>query len=251
MSSTGEAVDSVSVANADARRKSFFVVCAAILVVIMAVGFAPSFYAPGLLKSEAELAKRTPLPGYIVAHGVLLTLWFLGLFAQALLVNVRRVDLHRKVGVAGACLALAVFGLSFFVNLRSAPHLAATGMSISRVALPVIGNFGVLLLFGMLVTAAIALRKKPDFHKRYLLIASVGMIAPAIARWPGAEETLPLSVVLPQIAFLVALFVFDRRRLGRFHKATILGTVAYLVVMGVSVPLALSDLGAKIVDGLM
>ena len=69
----------------------FFFVAAAIFVVVIAVGFAPTFYLRGLLESHVLEGALTP---YIILHGIVLTSWY-GLFlAQTWLVATGRTGRH-------------------------------------------------------------------------------------------------------------------------------------------------------------
>ena len=211
---------------------------AAVLLVIVAIGFARSFY----LRSIFHAGHATiSLPAYIVAHGIVLTVWFLLFLSQASLASSGRVRLHRSLGVAGAALAAVVFALSMLVVVRSV---------VRETALVVIGDIGILILFAILVTASIRLRRKREAHKRLMVIASICLVAPAIARWPGAQSMLPLSVVLPQLSLLAAQVVYDVRSSRRVHPATTWGVASYFVVAGVTIPLAMSKLGHTLVNAL-
>ena len=221
----------------------FFVCMAFMLVVIVAVGFAPSFYMPSVIRPEQSAAGKYSFPAYIVLHGILLTLWFLLLFTQALLVATKRVHIHRSLGIAGVAIAAVLVPLSVFVVTRS---VARSNLG----ALAVIGDYGVLLLFALLVSWAIRNRGKPDVHKRLMLIASISLAAPAIVRWPGAEAAVPFSVLVPQVTLFAALIVHDIVTGRRVHPATGWGVAAYFVMAGVCVPLAMSDFGQQLVKSL-
>ena len=191
---------------------------AAVLLVIVAVGFARSFYLRSIL--NAGHATSLTLPAYIVAHGIVLTLWFLLFLGQALLALSGRLHLHRSLGIAGGALAAVVFALSMLVVVRSV---------VRETSLVVIGDMALLILFAILVTTSIWFRRKPEVHKRLMTIASISIVAPAIARWPGAQSMLPLSVVLPQLSLYAAQVVYDVRSSRRVHPATAWGVAAYLV----------------------
>ena len=219
-------------------RSWFFVSMASILLVIVAVGFAKSFYLRNIIhKSHAV----STLPVYIVLHGIVLTSWFLLFLGQTLLVASGRVRLHRSLGVAGAALAAVVFALSLLVVVRSV---------VRETPLVVIGDIVVLFLFAILVAGGIWFRQKPDVHKRLMLIASISIVAPALARWPGAQSMLPVSVAGPQLLLYAALILYDVLSRRRVHPATAWGVAMYVVAAGVTIPLASSTLGHAFVEAL-
>ena len=76
----------------------FFSGMALLMRVTVFVGFAPSYYLAGLF--------RAPLPSPIIhVHGALFSCWILLLVTQTSLVSAGRVDLHRRLGIAGFMLA--------------------------------------------------------------------------------------------------------------------------------------------------
>jgi hypothetical protein len=220
-------------------RRWFYACLAAILLVIVAVGFEQSFYLRNVL--HAGLARRSILPVYLVAHGIALTLWFLLFLAQTLLASFGRVRFHRSLGITGAALAAVVFALSMLVVVRSV---------VRETSLVVIGDIALLILFAILVTASIRFRRQPQVHKRLMAIASISIVAPAIARWPRAQSMLPISVVLPQLLLYAAQVIYDVRSSRRLHSATVWGVVGYVVAVGITIPLASSKLGHAFVNAL-
>lgn len=218
-------------------RRWFFVCIAVVLLVIVAVGFARSFY----LRSVFGAAHATILPAYIVVHGIILTLWFLLFLCQTLLASSGRVRLHRSLGIAGVVLAGLLFVVSMLVVVRSV---------VRETALVVIGDMTLLILFAVLITASVRFRRKPEVHKRLMTVASISIVAPAIARWPGAQAMLPLSVVLPQLGLFGAQVIHDLRLSRRVHPATAWGVASYILAVGITIPLASSRLGHTLVNAL-
>jgi hypothetical protein len=221
------------------HRRWFYVSLASVLLVIVAVGFERSFYLRHVL--HAGRTGGSPLPGYLTAHGIALTLWFLLFLVQPLLVSSGRMRLHRSIGVAGAALAGVVFALSMLVVLRSARR---------ETSLVVIGDILLLILFAILVSASIHFRRKPQVHKRLMALACISLVAPAIARWPGAQSMLPLSVVLPQLLLYGAQVIYDIRSSRRLHPATAWGVLGYVLAVGITIPLATSRIGHGFVNSL-
>jgi hypothetical protein len=87
---------SARIANLPGRRFDhvFFTSMALVMLVTFFVGFAHTYYLAGLF--------RAPLPSRIIhIHGAVFSCWILLLVAQTSLVSAGRVDIHRRLGVAG------------------------------------------------------------------------------------------------------------------------------------------------------
>lgn len=235
--------------SANHRPRFFLLISVAILSVVV-VGFAPSFFLRPFGNPLNNATAAQDLPAYIYVHGLVLTIWFLLLVLQPTLVQTGHTRLHRSLGLFGAVVAVCVFGLSWFVTIKSVGRSVAGGIPIERLPLVVIGNLATLVLFAGLFAAAFHARKKPDWHKRSMTAGSIALLAPAFARWPGAEALIPISVIVPQLCFFAAIALFDFRAQRRVHPATRWALVAYLVIIGGAVPFAMSDAGRTLVMGM-
>ena len=205
----------------DEADRSIYVWAALAAAAIAVTGFARTYY----LKS---LFAGPPLPVLLHVHGVIMTLWCILFITQTCLVAGHRVDLHRRLGVLGAALAIAVVGVGTYTTL------AATASEVHR---HVIGRFLFLLgfnlinwmLFAALVGTGIAFRRRPEFHKRLMLLATVCVLAPAIAR---ITLLFTHSGMVQMLAFdccLLACVIIDTIRHRRLHPA--FGWGALLVVV--------------------
>jgi hypothetical protein len=78
-----------------------------------------------------------------------------------------------------------------------------------------------IVLFAVFVSLAIVNRRRPQSHKRYMILASIALIEAGVARWPFAWGLgmMELSVDL----FLVPLIVWDVVSRGRPHPVTMWG----------------------------
>jgi len=233
----------------DRRWRGFFVAMASVLAVIVAVGFAPSFYLKTYIEASPSGAGNQTLPTHVYAHGVVLTLWFLFFLVQTILVASRRVPLHRLLGVVGAVLAAAVFTASILVVVRLAARATARGVA-EQVALIVTGDIGVMILFALFVVAGISFRRRRDVHRRLMLLASISIVAPALARLPGAEALVPISVVVPQLALFAALVAYDIVSSRRLHPTTAWGVGVYLLVAVTCTAIGFSEFGRAFVKSL-
>jgi uncharacterized membrane protein (DUF485 family) len=88
------------------RRSRFFLVMAVVLFLPVLVGFGPTFFFRPW--SGAKDSLGGPFPVHLIIHGSVLSAWFLLFIAQTALVAAHRVDLHRRLGVIGVGLAVAV-----------------------------------------------------------------------------------------------------------------------------------------------
>ena len=97
-------------------------------------------------------------------------------------------------------------------------------------------------------------RSQPDHHKRYMLLATINVIVPALARMTVLLPFLPRGVIGGLVIanlFVVALAIFDWRSLGRIHRATLIGGAITLVFEPLRFVIALSDWWPPIARALM
>jgi hypothetical protein len=191
-------------------RRYFYLGMIALAALIVFVGFAPTFYLGGFFHAPA-------LPSLLVIHGTIFSSWMVLLLAQSLLVRTGNVQVHRRLGMAGAVLAAAMVG----IGIRAALVGAANGTLGARVNMPplefLIVPLGQILLFGALTTAAILLRRRPEAHRRLMIIATIQLVAPAIVRAANAmfhvmNPVAALVVAGSMVAACIAFDVFTRRR---------------------------------------
>ena len=114
----GQADIVTSPAKSTARRHpAFFPAMSSLLVVLVFLGFAPTYY----LRPESA----GPIPAYLHVHGAAMTIWFLLLLVQTGLIATRRRAVHRRLGFVGAVVAAVIVVLNPLVVARSVPHLIA------------------------------------------------------------------------------------------------------------------------------
>ncbi|MBI3777582.1 MAG: hypothetical protein HY274_01475 [Gammaproteobacteria bacterium] len=191
------------------RRFSTGVAIAAALIVFM--GFARSYYLKGVFGTPS-------LPGLVHLHGIVMTLWFALFVAQVRLIAAHRTDLHRRVGVVGALLAVLVL----VVGVTTAIVAAKRGFTPGPPPLVFLSiPLGDMLVFAVLVSLGLLFRRRRDIHRRLMLLSSVGILAAAIARIPfGFIETGgPLVFFGLTDLCVLACVVFDTVKNHRLHPA--------------------------------
>jgi len=186
----------------------FFSGMALASVVILFLGFLPSYF-----HRSADLPPLTPL---YQLHGAVFTAWIVLLVAQTALVAQSRSDIHRKLGVAGAVLAAVVFVVGVAVSVET---LRREG-GVRFFAIPL----GDIIVFGVLVGAAVLQRQQSDTHKRLMLLATISLLTAAVARSLGQVGMGgPPNLFYGTDVLVLALVTYDLVSLGRVHPATLWG----------------------------
>jgi len=198
---------------ADWRRdRTFYTVMGMAAAVSVGVGFSPTFY----LRSRFT---PTPLPAYLVVHGFLFTAWILLFVVQTALVAAHRTDIHRRLGWGGAALGGSMVIAGVMAGILSGRRGLAAGEEgwLTFLTTPL----SAMLVFALLVTAAVRYRRQIETHKRLMLLATISILDAAVARWPS--ETLATSSTAQYLvidSFIVAAALYDvasRRRVDRVY----------------------------------
>jgi hypothetical protein len=222
------------------RRSEFFLYVSYALLVIVLIGFSPTYYLRAFFDVPA-------IPLYVYGHGAALTAWFIWFCVQTTAVNYGRVALHRRLGVVGITIGILVI-LSGTV---SAMGLAARLLEkygnidsdIFRITGVVWGNIGMMVAFTGFLVAAVLNRRKSEIHKRLMYLASIGIILPAfgrIAKFPMIDLPEPPFVFGCLLMLLGMLVIFDKKNRGSVHRVTWVGGIALfanLIFFGLVVPM--------------
>ena len=112
-------------------------------------------------------------------HGLLFSLWTLFFLSQALLVANGRLKSHRKWGLLGISLATAMLFTGLAVAIQGLDERLEAGYGDAARAFTIV-PVSAILLFAGLVTAAIANLRRPEWHKRLMLIATTALLQAAL-----------------------------------------------------------------------
>ena len=196
---------------------AFYVAVAWILALLAFAGFARTFYLNAFFA-------RLDLGTLRVLHGVLFSAWLLLLVVQTGLVATRRTAVHRRFGAFGAVVAAAMVFTGVVVALHAGRNGFRTpGLPPSHIFMlvPLVD----IALFACLTGAALALRDRPDWHKRLMLLATLAITPPIFARLPLDA----LRAMQPMAAFglatfaIVAVAAIDTMARRRLHPVYLWG----------------------------
>jgi len=221
------------------RHPAFFPAMSSLLIVLVFLGFAPTYYLRPIAAG--------PIPGYLHVHGAAMTMWFLLLFVQTALIATRRRALHRRLGIAGVCIAVVIVVLNPLVVAWSVPHLMAGNGSTELTALIVVGDLLVVGTFLVLVGLAIRWRRYPETHSRMLLLASLAVSGPALGRFSISLTGTPLPGLIALMVLPLLVVVHDGVMMKRVHPASAWGAAAIIGSLVISIAIANTAAGGAIV----
>jgi hypothetical protein len=222
----------------------FYVGMAAVIVAIAIAGFIPSYWAPVARGSFAG----API---LHVHGVLFTAWTLLFLAQARLAAIGGFEGHRALGLAGIAVATAMVFVGVGVSIHSMEMAIARGAGEQGRSFSIV-PVTIVLSFAALFAGAIANIRRPDVHMRLMLLASISILPPAVARLlrvvvagirpTGVGDTPPLAfTIVPNLladVLIAVAIVHDWRTRGRPHPVYLVAGGALVAVQILRVPLS-------------
>jgi hypothetical protein len=199
-------------------RNPFFAVMAGVVAVTVFVGFAPTFY----LRSTFNPDRRLSLLLHV--HGFALSAWIVLFLAQTILIVRGSPALHRRLGWLMVGLAASILVLMSAAIVEQLQRVPATLPAPFALAF---GMFDI-IVFATLVGTAIHWRKRPDWHKRLMLSATLLLVEAAVVRivaFHGIHEPryLMLSQYSSALLFFVPCFAYDWVTRRKIHPANIVG----------------------------
>jgi uncharacterized membrane protein YozB (DUF420 family) len=215
-----------AISPARSRDRWFFTGMAVAAALTVFVGFARTYYL-------REVFDAPPLPTLVHIHGVVSTCWILLFLTQTSLIAGRRTDIHRRVGVGGAVLAVIVTLVGYLTAIEGArrgvtPPGGPPPLAFLSVPL------GTILAFAILAAAGISQRRRSETHKRLMLLATIAVLTPALARIGRLIGTDgPPVAIGGTCAFVLVCMLYDRVAHGRVHPAFLWGGIFLMVSLPV------------------
>jgi hypothetical protein len=218
------------------------------------LGFAPTYWLP--LASGKFSASPV-----VHVHGLLFFTWTLYFAFQTWLAASGRVARHRTLGMIGVSLATAMTMMGFLASVHVMKLSAAIGQKDAGLAFSIVPLSGI-LFFAVVFALAVANTRKPEIHKRLMLLAGISLLDAAVARWfltflapPGPPGPPPVAVTIApaMIAYLllVVAIVHDWRSRGRPHAVYVIGGLALVAVKLLNLPISMSGAWHSFAGGIL
>jgi FtsH-binding integral membrane protein len=188
-------------------------------------GFVPSFFLRPRFFDD-------PLPVWMHFHGVLFTLWYFVAILQSWLILKNKRALHRELGVVSAFIVISAFILTYV----AVAYLTATGRHVTGGA-----RFNIILTsaFTCCVAVGVYFRRKPEIHKRLMIMAGALLTVPGFDRlirniFQPSFPTLTTKNAQMIVLFFAVVFVGfmiyrDFRQFKRPSLGVALGFVCFFV----------------------
>jgi hypothetical protein len=234
-----------TIAQPSADRKTserkFYSRMALFLVLLVLLGFGPSFYLRGIVPSYPR--PNPTLSPAVVLHGTVSTLWMAAIVAQTQLISARKYEVHMFLGKLTMLLAIVMIPVMYLTAVWQVAR--ANQPPFTDPLTWTIVPLAVIIPFAIMVWQGWTHRRNAQWHKRSMLSAAVLIVmGPSIARLPLAPPTLVgfTSLHVLGLALFIPLFVWDRKTLGHVHPATKLGFS--MAVLTIAVPQVVFWMGA-------
>lgn len=225
------------------REERFFLIMACAMSAVIVAGFATN-----LAMGRSTFA----VPVVYHLHAFVFFGWIALYLTQNWLVARGNVALHRRLGWLAAVWVPLMIGMGLALIVTSLRRSGGPFFFDQNEFL--FSNALMLLLFGLLVGAAIAKRRRTDWHRRLMLVAM------AILTGPGFGRLLPMPLLIPHawhvnvavsLLWPVVGMIADRRRTGSVHPAWFYGIGAVIGVQIAADLVAYSSWGASLTQDLV
>ena len=199
----------------------FFVIMACAMAVTVFAGFAPTFYLRG------SFVQTRPMSVLLHVHGVVFSAWISLFLIQTLLIARGSRRLHQRLGWIGAGIAGAMIILvtaAVIEQLRRVNGFPPPPLALALSAFDIV-------VFAGLVGAALYCRKRSDWHKRFMLSATIILLGAPMFRFiihfVGIGDMAKVSIVSTLLvdAFFLPCFAYDLLTRRRIHPAYLVALV--------------------------
>ena len=200
-------------------RRTVYVGIGPLSILVAFVGFWPSYFGPVFFEAASKQA-------ILHVHAAVFVGWLVLFTAQAYFAAIRRVDMHIRIGRIG----IAYGGLVIVVGLttgyvRSLGYVAAGDFTQGSNLLYSISLD--MTVFTPFFVAAVVARKKPELHKRLMIVAGTSLLVAAVFRMQFLGSLWLAHAIWFSPIILAMLADYRRRRI--VHPVFLIGLVALLL----------------------
>lgn len=173
-----------------------------------------------------------PRPLLLWIHGTAFSTWVVFFITQSAVMRARKVSVHRLLGWFGAGLAavMVVLGLTIAVVMTRFDTFVLHQKGVDAfLSIPFVD----MIIFGSCMAMAIYWRKRPEYHRRLVFIATCQLMDAAVGRF---DFMFNHNLFFPALDCLIVLgmardWVMD----GRVHRVYLYALPAMIVVQSLAI----------------
>ncbi|HEY2678668.1 MAG TPA: hypothetical protein VGI65_16975 [Steroidobacteraceae bacterium] len=214
-------MSTIALERASMRGRLFFVFMASAVIATVFAGFAPTFYL------RSSFTQNRPMSFLLHVHGIVFSAWVTVFLVQTLLIARGSRRLHQRlgwiaVGIAATMIILVIAAV--IEQLRRVRGFPPPPLALALSAFDIV-------VFAVLVGAAIYYRKRPDWHKRLMLSATILLLGAPMFRFVihfvGISDMATVGIVSTLLvdAFFLPCFAYDLMSRRRIHPAYFIALV--------------------------
>ena len=230
------------------RERAFLFSVAVFSALIVVTGF-------GLRVVNGETS-FTGFPWWFHVHAIPMASWIALVVAQSWLAWKGNMSLHRQLGWIGAALAILMVVVGWFFTPATGAFRVSEGAepTLDYVTFLLV-NICNITMFGLMVLAAVLVRRRTEWHRRLMLVATILVV---IVAWFRVMGLAGLEGEAQFQATRIATFVHfgfgiagDWVIRGRPHPAWFIGIAAIIVNFFLARSLASSPIGEALANAIM
>jgi hypothetical protein len=172
----------------------FYFFMSLLIAVIVVYGFSHTI-------GERLIHAAVRRPFILYLHAAIFFGWVLFFIFQSLLVRTHKVRLHRQIGWFGVALGVAISVLGISTAITMTRFQMFRLHAVEDAVTDLLGPFLDMTSFTIPFALAIYWRKKPEFHRRLLLVATCALTSAAFSRMP-----LQMLPVLPNMLIFIWIY---------------------------------------------
>ena len=209
----------------------FYLAMSVIIAAVVGYGFSHTIFDP-------LIHPAYPKPRVLYVHAAVFASWVGLLIVQSALIRMRNVQLHRTIGLSAIALGITipVVGLATGIVMAKVNTQHGSTDEAQFLVVPFFDMIAFSAVFGL----AVWWRRKPEFHRRLMLIAACGLTVAAFNRFPIVPEHWGYAGVDSLILLGVGRDWFVMRRVHPVYvyvlPAIVLGQLATTYIQLTSLP---------------
>ena len=205
--------------NQTVRGERFFFFYSLVLFAIVVTGFP--------LHAILNADHLPPMRPLLHAHALLMGGWFALIVIQTGLIGRGNTALHKTLGAFSPILVAAMLPVGIWVSYE---NMLRTGAPQIYYVNCINAAF-----FTLYYVMALNWRTTPDLHKRFMMLASLSLMFPALARIGYVLHLNPFAVLPMWLALLFTLPAYDLIRERKIKRATAVGLILTIVYLGIAI----------------